>query len=39
MLTNGLAFAVSNYVPSYSTNAVQTWADYDPVVIEKELDY
>ena len=28
-----------NYVPSYSRNPVQTWADYDAAVVERELGY
>ena len=28
-----------NYVPSYSRNDVQTWADYDEATIERELGY
>jgi len=29
----------ANYVPSYSRNDVQTWMDFDPVVIDRELGY
>ena len=28
-----------NYVPSYSRNDVQTWADYDEATVERELGY
>ena len=28
-----------NYVPSYSQNPVQTWADYDKLTIERELGF
>eukprot|EP01051_Picozoa_sp_SAG22_P024467 SAG22_NODE_6796_length_810_cov_1.315049_1_plen_215_part_01 len=28
-----------NYVPSYSANPVQTWADYDEATVERELGY
>ena len=28
-----------NYVPSYSSNPVQTWMDYDPATIERELGF
>lgn len=27
----------ANYVPSYARNDVQTWLDYDPAVIDREL--
>ena len=26
-----------NYVPSYSSNPIQTWQDYDPATVEREL--
>ena len=29
----------ANYVPSYARNDVQTWMDYDPAVIDRELGY
>ncbi len=29
----------ANYVPSYARNDVQTWVDYDPVVVDRELGY
>jgi hypothetical protein len=29
----------TNYVPSYSKNSAQTWLDYDPVVIDRELGF
>lgn len=29
----------ANYVPSYARNDVQTWMDYDPKVIDRELGY
>jgi hypothetical protein len=29
----------ANYVPSYARNDVQTWMDYDPEVIDRELSY
>ena len=28
-----------NYVPSYSRNPIQTWADYDKATVERELGY
>ena len=29
----------ANYVPSYARNDVQTWMDYNPTVIERELGF
>ncbi len=29
----------ANYVPSYSRNDVQTWMEFDPAVIDRELGY
>ena len=29
----------ANYVPSYARNDVQTWMDYDPQVIDRELGF
>ena len=29
----------ANYVPSYARNDVQTWMDYDPAVVDRELGY
>jgi predicted GH43/DUF377 family glycosyl hydrolase len=29
----------ANYVPSYARNDVQTWMDYDPAVVDRELSY
>lgn len=29
----------ANYVPSYARNDVQTWMDYDPTVVDRELEY
>ena len=28
-----------NYVPSFSANPVQTWMDYNPSVVERELGF
>ena len=28
-----------NYVPSYSRNPVEIWADYDAATVERELSY
>ena len=29
----------ANYVPSYARNDVQTWMDYDPALVDRELGY
>jgi len=29
----------ANYVPSYARNDVQTWVDYDPAVVDRELGH